>query len=743
MSDYEVYDYLEEASVAEPAVAYTVNQELSLAEHIVNQTRANLFLTGRAGTGKTTFLRRLRETSGKRMVVLAPTGVAAINAEGVTIHSFFQLDFSPFIPGRGFANKDAKHFQMSKTKKRLITTLDLLVIDEVSMVRPDVMDAIDASLRRLRSNPAPFGGVQLLLIGDLRQLAPVVREDEWRQLAPYYASPYFFESKALKEAGFLTIELQTIYRQTDRTFIEILNAVRDGKADYRTLSLLNERAVPGFSSAEHEGYIHLTTHNYAANNVNNARLEALPSSETVFEAVISGDFPSSSYPADSALRLRPGAQVMFIKNDAGTERQYYNGLIGRVVEIEENVVKVMPHNGVQPISVSYVEWENSRYTMNELTGEITTEVVGSFKQIPLRLAWAITIHKSQGLTFDYAIIDAINSFAPGQTYVALSRCRTLEGLVLSHPLSPESIIIDSHVNAFVSKYENERPDGQLLTNLKNDYVRSVIAELFDFSTARRGFVDFRNAMRQYVIPVHEELSPRLEEEYMRMMKAIVDVAAKFSAIYLSQQIDAENLDETLVAKIKSGCAYFAKEVSQILNFLTGLRIDLENKQYVNRLNNIAMELRFHLSVKLEILRTMAGTDFSTATYSRAKTQTMLRMDVPTPRSSLKFNQKKAPKEKKEKKPLGYSRFISLDLYKKGKTIPEIAVERALAESTIAGHLAHFVSIGEVSLNDFIPAAHLPTLEEAFADGSSISAAREKVGTLIPDYELSLFYHSNK
>lgn len=737
-TDYEVFDFIDD-SASEPEAAYSINRELSLAEHIINDTGVNLFLTGKAGTGKTTFLRRLRETSGKRMVVLALTGVAAINAEGVTIHSFFQLGFSPYIPGKGYAEEGEKHFSFSRQKRRLISTLDLIVIDEVSMVRPDTLDAMDAALRRLRGNNAPFGGVQLLLIGDLRQLSPVVREYEWRYLAPYYASPYFFESQSLKKSGFLTIELQTVYRQTDRTFIEVLNAVRDGNVDARTLQTLNSRYIPGFNPSKGNGYIYLTTHNRIASDYNTGLLRQLPSPESLFEAQIKGEFPESSYPADKTLVLKKGAQVMFIKNDQGDERRYYNGLIGTISNIGENAVTVLPDNGEPPIEVGYVEWENTKYKVDESTGDILSEVVGTFLQIPLRLAWAITIHKSQGLTFDHAIIDAVNSFAPGQTYVALSRCRSLEGMVLTAPLRPESVIVDSHVNNFVKEYESQRPDGNTLKNMKEEYARSIVAELFDFNPIRHSFDEFRRAMIEYAVPVYPALRDELDTEYMRVMQKVVDVASKFKSLYASGPIDPESMPQVVIDKIRNGSHYFADHLSATLRYISNLDIKLDNQSYITRLNNVVDELRFRVVIKLEILRQMETTDFSTVEFNKAKNNAILRnSDIPQ-----KAYTSKRKKEKKEKKPKGYSQHLSFNMYKDGKSISQISEERNLSVTTIAGHLAEFVIKGELDIQDMISARHLKVLTDAYAEEGFSALSKLRDSGEVPPEEVSLFYRSRQ
>ena len=401
------------------------NQELRTAWDFVENTGRSIFLTGKAGTGKTTFLKKVMAGSRKRPIVVAPTGVAAINAGGVTIHSFFQLPFSPYVPGAKVESK----FDFSKEKRKIIASMDLLIIDEISMVRADLLDAIDAVLRRFREHGQPFGGVQMLMIGDLAQLTPVVTPEDERILKPYYDTPYFFGSKALQQIDYVTIQLEHVYRQQDASFINILNEVRHGHPSQEVLGKLNSRVL--LSPKLGDMAIRLTTHNNLANYYNESELQKLSGPAYTYRAEIKGTFPDYSYPTAEALVLKEGAQVMFVKNDPSGKHLYYNGRIGRVIEASEKRFTVYCEGDSEAIEVEPLEWENTRYTLNEKTREIEAEVMGTFKQLPLRLAWAITIHKSQGLTFDRAIIDANQSFAPGQVYVALSRCRTLEGLLLS------------------------------------------------------------------------------------------------------------------------------------------------------------------------------------------------------------------------------------------------------------------------------------------------------------------------
>ncbi|WP_438977282.1 helix-turn-helix domain-containing protein [Polaribacter sp.] len=456
------------------------NPELELAFDFINKTDRNLFITGKAGTGKTTFLHKIKNESLKRMVIVAPTGVAAINAKGVTIHSFFQMPFGPILPNQIANNNQQRKF--SKTKIDIIKSLDLIVIDEISMVRADLLDGIDQVLRRYKNRNQVFGGAQILMIGDLQQLAPVVKPNEWSLLRNHYETMYFFSSKAYKEANVISIELKHIYRQKNEDFITILNEIRNDNLTQTSEKILNRRYNPDFSPTKEEGYITLTTHNRRANAINEAELNKLKNSSYFFEAEVSGKFNENSYPNDARLELKIGAQVMFIKNDSSPEKRYFNGKIGVITDISRENVTVKCPNETEEIVTEFELWDNVNYSINEETKEIKEDIIGSFKQIPLRLAWAITIHKSQGLTFDKAIIDAEASFAHGQTYVALSRCTSLEGLVLKTPISSNAIINDQTVSSFNESVEENHPSEQELLESEKEFQLNLISELFDFQS---------------------------------------------------------------------------------------------------------------------------------------------------------------------------------------------------------------------------------------------------------------------
>lgn len=421
------------------------NFELDVARFIVEKTDMSLFLTGKAGTGKTTFLREVVRYTKKKCIVLAPTGIAAVNAGAMTIHSFFQFGLGPFVQGVIEPKSD---FRINKSKLELIRHLQLLIIDEVSMVRADLMDHIDVELRRIRRNSKPFGGVQLLMIGDLQQLPPIAHGGEDELLRQYYKTLYFFSSAALKSMKYSCIELKNVYRQTDGHFIDILNHARNCTLTSQDISDLNARYIPGFSPKPEDGYIRLMTHNRQVDYINAAEMEKLDSKPYTFVAAVTGTFPEESYPTADSLTLKKGAQVMFIKNDP--ERRFINGTLGEVKSIDKNSIAVRLAESGTIIDVEPMEWQNIRYQFDEESKEISAKQIGRFKQYPLKAAWAITVHKSQGLTFDKAIIDVHAAFSPGQAYVALSRCRTLDGLVLSSPVSASVFMRDNAVDAYMN-----------------------------------------------------------------------------------------------------------------------------------------------------------------------------------------------------------------------------------------------------------------------------------------------------
>lgn len=625
----------------------TSNPELDLAWRIVENTGMHMFLTGKAGTGKTTFLKELKRRSPKRMVVTAPTGIAAINAEGMTLHSFFQLPFAPYIPDTVFnAGKDAYRYRFSKEKIRIIRSIDLLVIDEISMVRADLLDAVDSVLRRYRSPHLPFGGVQLLMIGDLQQLAPVVKAEEWELLSKHYDTPYFFSSRALAETQYATIELKQTYRQTDAHFLNLLNRVRTNTADRRVLEELNRRYKPQFVPPKEERYIRLTTHNILAQNINERELGKIDRPTFVFNAVITGKFPEYSYPTDETLTLKQGAQIMFVKNDRSPEKRYFNGMIGEITAIDEKGFYVRSKDYHEEIHVEQEQWDNSRYTLNEKTMEITEEIEGTFSQFPVRLAWAITIHKSQGLTFSHAIIDAHDSFAHGQVYVALSRCRTLEGMVLSTPLGSGAIICDNTVERYTSGIERRTPSGDNIGEWEKRYFHQLLSELFGFSQVSQCFEDVQRLLVEHFHRLYPQTLERFNALSPVLQEKITDVSLRFANQYtrlVSEQTDFAS-STLLQQRLMQGATYFAQELLPFVELAQGLSLPTDNKTLKKRVDETTDKFRHAVSLKHSLLEHVKEHGFQTGDYLKRKAILALEAEEETSAPA-----KKSAKKSKEAK----------------------------------------------------------------------------------------------
>ncbi len=598
----------------------STNQELQLAADFVLYTNSNIFLTGKAGTGKTTFLHNLEKNSVKRMIITAPTGVAAINAGGVTLHSFFQLPFGPCVPGsEGYERNKQRRFRFSKEKKQIIKSLDLLVIDEISMVRADLLDAVDEVLRLYRYNNAPFGGVQLLMIGDLHQLSPVAKRDEWQLLEQHYSSVYFFSSHALAKTQMVTIELQQIFRQSDDRFIELLNRVRTGQLDEGTMAALNQRHKPGFSPDEEDGYITLTTHNRSADAINRSRLQELPGKEYHFAAEISGDFPEHIFPTTAELVLKKGAQVMFVRNDMSPDKLFYNGKIGKVSRISGRTVEVICPDEDQVIEVDPVVWDNIKYTMNQESGEIEEKNIGEFEQLPLKLAWAITIHKSQGLTFERAIIDANAAFAHGQVYVALSRCKSFEGMVLSSPIGTGGVGTDAAVLGFDDQASQNPPSAAMLEQAKIHYLRQLLLECFDLEQLgkRLSYLAWLLQNNATVVQVTGVTDMRQLEAEVR--EKIIIVSANFSR-ELENNFKEDQLpdaDPFILDRLKKASAWFQEQFNLLFTDLTTkLQVATDNSELDKKITSVCNNLKRDILVKLAGIRSCEQ-GFSAAGYLRA------------------------------------------------------------------------------------------------------------------------------
>ena len=662
------------------------NQELRNAWDFVEHTGISIFLTGKAGTGKTTFLRTLKERSNKRNIIVAPTGVAAINAGGMTIHSFFQLPLSPFVPNSNIKNR----FDYSKEKRKIMRTLDLLIIDEISMVRADVLDAIDSVLRRFREPNKPFGGVQLLMIGDLQQLTPVVTPEEEELLKHYYETPYFFGSKALCSISYVTIELTHVYRQQDDTFISLLNNIREGKTTATDLQRLNERYNPAFQPKNGSDYIRLTTHNRMAESYNEEQLRNLPTKAYTFSAETDGNFPEYNYPTDFNLTLKVGAQVMFIRND--NNGRYYNGRIGHITHVDNKKIAVLCPGDEEEFEVEIETWENTKYTLNEKTKQIEAEVQGSFKQYPLRLAWAITIHKSQGLTFEHAIIDAQASFASGQVYVALSRCKTLGGLVLASPIGNAAIINDNKVNEYIANQtvEAERSIAFLPT-LKKEYYRQLLIELFNFNELKMYETALFKVLSEFFYK-YTKINALHKMTLTDLDARIIDVSMKWEN--LIRKMTTEELhEEDFKERIKKGALYFHSQLTELFSHLLELTKEPQtnNKVGAKRFDNAYTELKQTYHAKHELLDTIMKEGFSITTYLTAKQEAILN-------SISDGSERKKRKQKENKIKTNEQTFT---LFKAGKSIDEIAKERGFTRGTILRHLFPYIQQGDIQLNELI------------------------------------------
>jgi hypothetical protein len=512
-------------------------------------------------------------------------------------------------------------FRFGKEKINIIRSMDLLVIDEISMVRADLLDAVDEMLRRYRDRHKPFGGVQLLMIGDLQQLAPVVKDEEWQMLKKYYDTPYFFSSRALKQTEYCTIELKTVYRQSDGAFLDLLNRIRENHCDPQVLEALNRRYLPAFQPRKEEGYIRLVTHNYQAQRINNYELEQLPGRSYAFRATIDGKFPEYSYPTDELLELKKGAQVMFVKNDSSGEHRYYNGMIGEVTDLSADSIEVRAKDSTAAFLLQEEEWANAKYVLDEESKEIVEDIEGTFRQFPLKLAWAITIHKSQGLTFERAIIDASSSFAHGQTYVALSRCKTLEGLVLSAPLSAKAVISARAVDRFTEEARRNEPDEDRFHSLQRTYFHELLSGLFDFRPLEQSLQRYVRLIDEHLYKLYPKQLAAYKAEAERFHEKVVIVAQKFGMQY-NRLIDAVQnyaTDETLQERIAAGAGYFKKEMEpQYLVLIKERVLATDNKELKKQLNTAKEELNTLFLLKDDLLAYVIAHGFRTAEYLRQK-----------------------------------------------------------------------------------------------------------------------------
>lgn len=701
--------------------------KLELAAKFVNNTGAPIFLTGKAGTGKTTFLRNLVSQTHKRHVILAPTGIAALHAKGVTIHSQFSLPLGSFLPVRepegnftdqfGFFTQHtlSRKHPLSHLRKSVLRSIDLLVIDEVSMLRADILDAIDYRMRSVKGNfNDPFGGVQVLMIGDLYQLPPIVRDQEWQILNRFYQSMHFFEAKALQNSGMVYLELDKIFRQQDQVFIEVLNHLRDNQITPWDIRLLNKYFKTEEEVKNLPPCITITTHNKKAEELNQKELLELQSTSFFYDAEVSDDFPDSLFPLPRRLELREGARIMFVKNDTSGSAQYFNGKLATVIQLKKDEITVKIEDSDQEYSLRKELWENKKYIINPLSKELDEEVIGTFGQYPVKLAWAVTVHKSQGLTFDRAVIDVGQAFAPGQVYVALSRLRSLDGLILRSRIQSELIFSDHQVVSF-SQGKNQSRLNDLLQQHQNQYLGLLLSRSFDMKLILREIDFFQR---------NQESSMKFEDP--EMLVAISEVAQ----LVAEEQVNTDRFGRQLIQLLqtqqelilmerleKGGQYYIAllsrllkrvlihrgmvEQFSQTKKYLEGLDVIEESilKKYLE-ISKVGRVIQAILSGKIP------GKMDDLESQLKAIRMQFVGIARENAIDKIKTIKSKTGKKKttvaKPKRQKGDSHEVTYALHLSGKTISEMAIARGLAESTIKGHLAQGIETGRIALENCLP-----------------------------------------
>lgn len=747
-----------------------LSQDAKYTLQFINQTQRNIFLTGKAGTGKTTLLREIIRTTHKNVVVVAPTGIAALNAGGVTIHSMFQLPFAGFIPDNSapqfsdfvkFETKHtlSRHFKMSGLKKAVIRNMELLIIDEVSMLRADVLDAIDFMLQSVRKKRTAFGGVQVLFIGDLMQLPPVIRDEEWKILRSYYNGKFFFHSHVIQLNPPLYIELSKIFRQTDDVFISVLNNLRNNQISQQDIQILNQYVKPNFDLKENKGYITLTTHNAKADAMNSNALEELEGKLVKYRPEIIGDFPEKIYPVEEQLQLKVGAQVMFVKNDLSLEKRFFNGKMGIVKSLSEEEILVHFPDDNKTIEVEKYEWQNIRYYVDPNTKEIEEEVLGTFVHYPIKLAWAITVHKSQGLTFDKAALDVSQVFLPGQAYVALSRLRSLEGLVLLSPLQMNGISNDLDVMDYAENKANEEILANALQLETRKFLLNYLKATFDWNDLAQ---EWRN--HQFSYNEKGENSEKSKhfiwaQKQTGIIWEILEPARKFTN-QLEKLFSAENIDYQFVEeRVNAAYNYFFAQmdhlVHEILWKLEEVKRIKKVKAFYDELS-VLEELQIKAVLQLMKAKLLVKTIATRETISKENLTSAEIKNYKTDKLEAirqefkKLNitliedaadiERYTKKSKVKKEPKKSTVQETYELWLEQNTIKEIAAIRKLSAQTIGGHIAKLIESGTINISVILPEDKIQELAVVFKGYTeeSLTPLKEKVGNKFTWDELKWF-----
>lgn len=740
----------------------------------INQTNKSVFLTGKAGTGKTTLLKEIINTTHKNTAVVAPTGIAALNAGGVTIHSLFQLPFGGFIPDTiapqfrdsvKFESKSTlfRHFNMSSVKRNVIRNIELLVIDEVSMLRADLLDAIDFMMQSILRNKQPFGGAQVLFIGDLLQLPPIIKPEEWDVLRKYYQGKFFFHSHVVQQNPLLYIELDKIYRQTDNEFIQVLNNLRNNTITKADLHILNQFVNPNFDLKKNQGFITLTTHNNKADSINNEALRDLEGKSFVYKTHIVDDFPDKIYPVEENLELKVGAQIMFIKNDLSFEKNYFNGKMGIVKHLSKDEILVELPEEKKTIEVERYEWQNIRYKVNETTKEIQEEVLGTFTHYPIKLAWAITVHKSQGLTFDKAALDVSRVFQPGQAYVALSRLRTLKGLVLLAPIQMNGLSNDTDVMLYAEQKASDEFIQKALEQETKNYLFNYLKATFDWQDLAQEWRNHRfsykeeapksikskyvkwaekqsNKMDNLVIPAQNFIK-QLNNIFFKETYDFQHINERFNAAYFYFYKDLDNFVYEVLLKIDE-----IKRIKKVKTFYDELN-DLEDSQTktIQRLMKAKLLVEIVATGK-EISKENLTSDeilsYKATILKKIKDLNAIKPGVFDIEEDVSYYEPKVKKAKETKKP---TIELTYELWKEKKSIIEIASLRKLTENTIYSHFTKLIEQEYVSIEDILHEEKIKKLKVLFKyfKGESLSELKETVGDKFTWEELKLYKASLK